>query len=120
MLGIMQRALARAAGHVFFDRYSAVERERMAKELAAHANDETKLPMLMFPEGVCVNNTAIVRFKKGAFEASDVVTPIAIKYDERWGDPYWSAHGFFTYWVSGNKSRHKLALYFSFPYRFRC
>jgi glycerol-3-phosphate O-acyltransferase 3/4 len=45
-----------------------------------HVNNEKNLPLLLFPEGVCVNNEYCVMFKKGAFELGATVYPIAIKY----------------------------------------
>jgi glycerol-3-phosphate O-acyltransferase 3/4 len=37
-------------------------------------------PLLIFPEGTCVNNEYTVMFQKGAFDMDAVVCPIAIKY----------------------------------------
>jgi glycerol-3-phosphate O-acyltransferase 3/4 len=41
-------------------------------------------------------------FKKGSFEVSDVVHPIAMRYDNRLGDAFWnsSKQGYFAYLVS--------------------
>lgn len=47
--------------------------------LRKHASDTENPPILLFPEGTCINNTAVTQFKKGGFEVSDVVHPIAIK-----------------------------------------
>lgn len=33
-------------------------------------NDPNKLPILIFPEGTCINNTSVMMFKKGSFEVS--------------------------------------------------
>jgi glycerol-3-phosphate O-acyltransferase 3/4 len=30
--------------------------------------DPNKLPILIFPEGTCINNTSVMQFKKGSFE----------------------------------------------------
>ena len=39
--------------------------------------------LLIFPEGVCVNNDYCVMFKKGPFEIEGVeICPIAIKYNK--------------------------------------
>ncbi|KAG0711981.1 Glycerol-3-phosphate acyltransferase 3-like [Chionoecetes opilio] len=38
--------------------------------LRNHASDSNLPPILIYPEGVCVNNTSVMQFKKGAFEAS--------------------------------------------------
>lgn len=36
--------------------------------LREHVEDENKLPILIFPEGTCINNTSVMLFKKGSFE----------------------------------------------------
>jgi len=58
--------------------------------LQEHVKDPSKMPILIFPEGTCINNTSVMLFKKGSFEVSSVVHPIALKYDSRLGDPFWN------------------------------
>ena len=36
--------------------------------LRDHVEDPNKLPILIFPEGTCINNTSVMQFKKGCFE----------------------------------------------------
>uniref|UniRef100_A0A1I7WHH1 PlsC domain-containing protein n=1 Tax=Heterorhabditis bacteriophora TaxID=37862 RepID=A0A1I7WHH1_HETBA len=36
--------------------------------LRDHCNNPYKLPILIFPEGTCINNTSVMMFKKGSFE----------------------------------------------------
>jgi glycerol-3-phosphate O-acyltransferase 3/4 len=36
-------------------------------------------PMIIFPEGTCVNNKYTIRFQKGAFELGVKVCPVGIK-----------------------------------------
>ena len=36
--------------------------------LCERATDLTKNPILVFPEGICVNNMVVAKFKKGSFE----------------------------------------------------
>lgn len=45
-----------------------------------HINKPNNNPLLIFPEGVCVNNEYVIMFKKGAFELGATVYPVAIKY----------------------------------------
>jgi 1-acyl-sn-glycerol-3-phosphate acyltransferase len=45
-----------------------------------HVHTPGKSPILIFPEGTCVNNEYTVLFHKGAFELDAVVCPVAIKY----------------------------------------
>jgi len=56
-----------------------------------HIQNEKNTPLLVFPEGVCVNNQYCVMFKKGAFELGAVVYPIAIKYNPLFVDAFWNS-----------------------------
>lgn len=47
--------------------------------LKEHVDDPDKLPILIFPEGTCINNTSVMQFKKGSFEVGSVIYPVAIK-----------------------------------------
>ena len=47
--------------------------------LKEHVDHPDKLPILIFPEGTCINNTSVMQFKKGSFEVGSVVYPVAIK-----------------------------------------
>ncbi|OTF69193.1 hypothetical protein BLA29_009852 [Euroglyphus maynei] len=59
------------------------------------------MPILIFPEGTCINNSAVMMFKKGSFEIGATIHPVAIKYDARFGDPFWnsSKYGYLRYWM---------------------
>ncbi|MED6295444.1 Glycerol-3-phosphate acyltransferase 3 [Characodon lateralis] len=59
--------------------------------LKDHIAAKTKLPILIFPEGTCVNNTSVMMFKKGSFEIEGTIYPVAIKYDPRLGDAFWNS-----------------------------
>ncbi|KAL8607099.1 hypothetical protein ACOMHN_008685 [Nucella lapillus] len=95
LLGLAMRALKRATSHVFFERSEVKDRHLVAQRLKEHVNDPDKLPILIFPEGTCINNTSVMMFKKGSFEVSKTIYPVAIKYDLRFGDAFWdsSKHG---------------------------
>uniref|UniRef100_A0A914MV91 Phospholipid/glycerol acyltransferase domain-containing protein n=1 Tax=Meloidogyne incognita TaxID=6306 RepID=A0A914MV91_MELIC len=88
-LGAIQRALSRASSHIWFERSEAKDRSLVAK----------KLPVLIFPEGTCINNTSVMMFKKGSFEVDTNIYPIAMKYDSRFGDAFWnsSEQSYFEY-----------------------
>jgi len=90
-LGVLQRGLARATSHIWFERGEVKDRELVARRLREHVEDETKLPILVFPEGTCINNTSVMMFKKGSFEVGGTIYPVAIKYDPRFGDPFWNS-----------------------------
>ncbi|XP_043268590.1 glycerol-3-phosphate acyltransferase 3 isoform X2 [Venturia canescens] len=93
-LGILQRALARASPHIWFERFEAKDREAVTKRLKKHVSDPTNPPILIFPEGTCINNTSVMQFKKGSFEVGGVIYPVAIKYDPRFGDAFWNSSRF--------------------------
>ncbi|KAE9553723.1 hypothetical protein FO519_003078 [Halicephalobus sp. NKZ332] len=76
LLGFIQRALSRATNHIW---------------LQKHAENPNNLPVLIFPEGTCINNTSVMQFRKGSFETNQIVYPIAMKYDPRFGDAFWNS-----------------------------
>ncbi|KAL7392607.1 hypothetical protein ABVT39_027100 [Epinephelus coioides] len=91
LMGIVQRAMVRSCPHVWFERAEMKDRHLVTKRLRDHVNDKTKLPILIFPEGTCVNNTSVMMFKKGSFEIGATIYPVAIKYDPKFGDAFWNS-----------------------------
>ena len=69
-MGVIQRSLSRGAAHIWFQRSEAKDRLEVARRLREHVEDLEKLPILIFPEGTCINNTVVMQFKKGSFEVS--------------------------------------------------
>ena len=59
------------AAHIWFQRSEAKDRLEVARRLKDHVEDPDKLPILIFPEGTCINNTVVMQFKKGSFEVID-------------------------------------------------
>uniref|UniRef100_H2LY74 Glycerol-3-phosphate acyltransferase 4 n=1 Tax=Oryzias latipes TaxID=8090 RepID=H2LY74_ORYLA len=94
LLGMIQRAMVKSSPHIWFERAEVKDRHLVAKRLCDHAADKTKQPILIFPEGTCVNNTSVMMFKKGSFEIGCTIFPVAIKYDFRFGDAYWNSSKF--------------------------
>nr|XP_042899964.1 glycerol-3-phosphate acyltransferase 4 isoform X2 [Parasteatoda tepidariorum] len=90
-LGVLQSGLGRATSHIWFERGEVKDRELVQRRLREHVEDETKLPILIFPEGTCINNTSVMMFKKGSFEVGGIIYPVAIKYDARFGDAFWNS-----------------------------
>ena len=90
-LGLLERSVSRAGAHIWFERSETKDRSVVAKRLKAHAQDKTKPPILIFPEGTCINNSAVMQFKKGSFEVDTVFYPVAIKYDPKFGDAFWDS-----------------------------
>ncbi|XP_041090423.1 glycerol-3-phosphate acyltransferase 3 isoform X2 [Polyodon spathula] len=91
LLGIIQRAIVKACPHVWFERSEMKDRNLVTKRLRNHVADKAKLPILIFPEGTCINNTSVMMFKKGSFEIGGTIYPVAIKYDPRFGDAFWNS-----------------------------
>ncbi|XP_069486496.1 glycerol-3-phosphate acyltransferase 3 isoform X2 [Ambystoma mexicanum] len=91
LMGVIQRAMVRACPHVWFERSEMKDRHLVTKRLREHVADKTKLPILIFPEGTCINNTSVMMFKKGSFEIGGTIYPVAIKYDPQFGDAFWNS-----------------------------
>ncbi|KAL4623085.1 glycerol-3-phosphate acyltransferase 4 [Arapaima gigas] len=94
LMGVIQRAMVKACPHIWFERSEVKDRHLVAKRLSDHVEDKTKLPILIFPEGTCINNTSVMMFKKGSFEIGATVYPVAIKYDPRFADAFWNSSKF--------------------------
>uniref|UniRef100_A0A8D3DP23 Phospholipid/glycerol acyltransferase domain-containing protein n=1 Tax=Scophthalmus maximus TaxID=52904 RepID=A0A8D3DP23_SCOMX len=94
LMGVIQRSMVKACPHIWFERSEVKDRHLVAKRLSDHIEDKTKLPILIFPEGTCINNTSVMMFKKGSFEIGATVYPVAIKYDPRFGDAFWNSSKF--------------------------
>ncbi|KAL0482072.1 glycerol-3-phosphate O-acyltransferase 3/4 [Acrasis kona] len=92
LVGFLQNKVIAPLRNIWFERFESRDRSLVAKRIKDHINDTTNPPLLIFPEGVCVNNEYCVMFKKGVFEIDDVeICPIAIKYNKTFSDPYWSS-----------------------------
>ncbi|KHJ92749.1 Acyltransferase [Oesophagostomum dentatum] len=91
ILGFIQDALSNAADHIWFERTEAADRKKVTQRLREHVEDENKLPIIIFPEGTCINNTSVMMFKKGSFEVANTIYPIAMKYDSRLTDAFWNS-----------------------------
>ncbi|KAF2368877.1 Phospholipid/glycerol acyltransferase [Trinorchestia longiramus] len=97
LLGYFMTLLSRSSTHIWFDRSNSKDRSDVTRRLKEHAANPDLPPILIFPEGVCVNNTSVVQFKKGAFEVDSVIYPVAIRFDSRFGDAFWWQDAFFSY-----------------------
>ncbi|XP_076854906.1 glycerol-3-phosphate acyltransferase 3-like [Brachyhypopomus gauderio] len=91
LMGMIQRAMVRACPHIWFERAEMKDRHLVTKRLRDHVSDMNKLPILIFPEGTCINNTSVMMFKKGSFEIGGTIYPVAIKYDPQFGDAFWNS-----------------------------
>ena len=72
---------------------------KVTQRLRDHAQKPTSNPILIFPEGTCINNAAVFMFKKGSFEVGAPIHPACIKYNLAFSDPFWnsSRQGFLLY-----------------------
>ncbi|KAG8134350.1 putative Glycerol-3-phosphate acyltransferase 3-like protein [Naja naja] len=70
LMGVIQRATVKASPHVWFERSEMKDRHLVTKRLREHISNKDKLPILIFPEGTCINNTS---------------------YDPRFGDAFWNS-----------------------------
>lgn len=91
LMGVLQRAMERSCPHIWFERSEMRDRHLVTQRLKDHVNAKTKLPILIFPEGTCINNTSVMMFKKGSFEIGGTIYPVAIKYDPQFGDAFWNS-----------------------------
>jgi len=89
LLGFIFRVILTLNGSIAFKRSEKIDRSNVFKKVQNHIR-ENKAPMLIFPEGTCVNNEYTVLFQKGAFELGVPVYPVGIKYKKYLNDPYWN------------------------------
>merc|ERR1719383_1552103 len=94
LLGWFQRRLSGCTEHVWFERSELRDRTAVGKRLRSHTKDPRNYPCLIFPEGTCINNTSVMQFKKGSFEATDRIYPVAIKYNPWFGDAFYNSSKF--------------------------
>ncbi|XP_022664560.1 glycerol-3-phosphate acyltransferase 3-like isoform X1 [Varroa jacobsoni] len=98
-LGLLQNYLSRMCNHIWFERGEDKDRLETAARMKKHVDNPNNLPILIFPEGTCVNNTSVMMFKKGSFEVDAPIYPCAIRYNPAFGDAFWdsSKHGYVMY-----------------------
>lgn len=90
-LGYFERTLSKCTNHVWFERSEVRERSFVVRRVKQHLDDPNNYPILLFPEGTCINNTSVMMFKKGTFEIPATIFPVAIKYNPWFGDAFWNS-----------------------------
>lgn len=90
LFGILQRNILSLTGSLSFQRSEKKDRSKLVKKMKDHVSSNSGCPLIIFPEGTCVNNEYTVLFHKGAFELGAKICPVAIKYNKRLVDPYWN------------------------------
>lgn len=95
LFGLILKHILAKNGSIGFKRSDKQDREHVLAKIKAHIH-KNKAPMLMFPEGTCVNNESVVLFQKGAFDLDTLICPVGIRYSKDLLDPYWNrrVHGF--------------------------
>mmetsp|Transcript_561 Transcript_561/g.1911 ORF Transcript_561/g.1911 Transcript_561/m.1911 type:complete len:459 (-) Transcript_561:52-1428(-) len=88
-LGFFQDVVLKCLNCIWFDRKEVKDRSLVRKRIQDHVNRADIAPLLIFPEGTCVNNRYTVMFKKGAFELDADVIPIALSYNNIFVDAFW-------------------------------
>ncbi|GFZ00389.1 glycerol-3-phosphate acyltransferase 9 [Actinidia rufa] len=63
-VGLLQSTILESVGCIWFNRSEAKDRETVARKLREHVLGADNNPLLIFPEGTCVNNHYTVMFKK--------------------------------------------------------
>ena len=89
LFGFIFNTIISKNGSIAFKRSEKQDREAVLGKIKKHIQ-ENKSPMLIFPEGTCVNNDYILLFQKGAFELDSLICPVGIKYEKYMMDPYWN------------------------------
>ncbi|KAI9332316.1 hypothetical protein DFJ73DRAFT_63432 [Zopfochytrium polystomum] len=89
LIGMFEHSVLTLNGSLMFNRNEKKDRGVIAQKMRKHVHNTENVPLLIFPEGTCVNNEYTVLFHKGAFELDAAVVPVAIKYDKTWADAYW-------------------------------
>lgn len=67
------------------------DRQLVMERMKQHVANPDTTPLLIFPEGTCVNNEYTVMFKRGAFDLGATVCPVAIKYNKIFVDAFWNS-----------------------------
>ncbi|KAM0676908.1 hypothetical protein BDAP_002500 [Binucleata daphniae] len=90
LFGFLFRNILNSNGSISFKRSEKQDRNVVKRRLSEHINNVSLSPMLVFPEGTCVNNKYTVLFQKGIFELDVLFKPVAIKFRRNVMDPYWN------------------------------
>lgn len=79
------------ASVICLDDWQVKDRKIVGERMKAHVAAPDTTPLLIFPEGTCVNNEYCVMFKRGAFDLGATVCPVAIKYNKIFVDAFWNS-----------------------------
>lgn len=98
IFGLLFKFIISKNGSICFNRTDRKDKSIVKEKIINHCKQGGS-PMIVFPEGVCVNNKSTVLFQKGVFELNTYIVPVALKYKKVLMNPYWNRrkHGFFPH-----------------------
>ncbi|KAI5148973.1 glycerol-3-phosphate O-acyltransferase 3/4 [Enteropsectra breve] len=89
LFGFIFSSVLSKTGSISFRRSERHDRLSVVVKVREHVK-RSEFPMLIFPEGTCVNNRAVLLFQKGAFDLDAKVFPVAVRFKKNIMDPYWN------------------------------
>lgn len=89
LFGWIYNGILKINGSLSFKRNEKSDKELVREKIKKHVLKQS-VPILIFPEGTCVNNKYSVLYQKGAFDLDVTVCPVAIRYSRQLLDPYWN------------------------------
>lgn len=89
LFGFIFNTIIAKNGSIAFKRSEKQDRKAVMLRIRKYIQ-ENNTPMLIFPEGTCVNNEYALLFQKGAFELDALICPVGIRYKKYAMDPYWN------------------------------
>jgi len=90
-IGFFQDVVLSAIDGIWFDRSDKENKGSVARLISEHALDPDRVPVLVFPEGTCVNNKHVIMFRKHVFDLDVPINPVAIKYNDIFVPGYWNS-----------------------------
>lgn len=97
IIGWVEKTAGQIGSTLWLERTNANERRDFQKEIINNASDETKDPILLFPEGYCSNGTGVSQFRRACFVENIDFYPVSISQDPRLGDGFWKEDTFLPY-----------------------
>lgn len=94
IIGFVQKSLNSLTSNIWFDRSNLSDRQNVVDLIKQHifAKEKDNDPIMLFPEGTCINNTSVMRFNKGSFQIENATFhPVAIKYNAYFGEAFWNS-----------------------------
>uniref|UniRef100_A0A1I7WMM2 PlsC domain-containing protein n=1 Tax=Heterorhabditis bacteriophora TaxID=37862 RepID=A0A1I7WMM2_HETBA len=93
----LQKMGSKLTPSLWLDRASQTARTDFQKQVLDYSSNPTIYPVLLFPEGYCTNNDAVLQFRKAVFTGQVPIYPIAILQNTRLGDSFWREDKYIPY-----------------------